>query len=157
MDADDPFGYINYSRGEPAAVGSATLQPDGYASPGHYQVRHAPSMAGLGMVVNDNYMSMQQRVSTRAVGHTGPDVRPCHAKTLTASPVFVHVLQAHSPVARGSEDGSGTPKAPLLPFEGRPGRPCPGAPKKGRAPFSHFDVSIAPAVSNRLPFRCQAT
>jgi hypothetical protein len=58
MDANDPFEYINFSRGEPAAVGSATVEPDGYASPGHYQVRHAPSMAGLGRAMNANYQLM---------------------------------------------------------------------------------------------------
>jgi hypothetical protein len=62
MDANDPFGYINYSNGEPAAVGSAALQPDEVASPGHYQVRQAPGMAGLGLVANVKYSLIERRV-----------------------------------------------------------------------------------------------
>lgn len=95
MDAGDPFGYVSYERGHRAAVDSAEVEPDGFASPAH--------------------------------------------------------CQARSPGTLSSEDGTGTPKAPLLAFEARPGKPCPGAPRKGKAPFSHFDLS-GEAPVRRLSF-----
>lgn len=46
MDAGDPFGYVSYERGHRAAVDSAEVEPDGFASPAHCQVREAPLVVG---------------------------------------------------------------------------------------------------------------
>eukprot|EP00775_Hariotina_reticulata_P010145 gene10145-10303_t len=51
----------------------------------------------------------------------------------------VVVCEEFEQAGSSSEDDAGTPKAPLVPFEGRPGKTCPGAPRKGKAPISFFD------------------
>lgn len=52
------------------------------------------------------------------------------------------------------EPNLGTPKAPRLRFAGEPGRPCPGAPSKGRTPRSFYDLSEDAPVRRLNFMRC---
>jgi hypothetical protein len=44
------------------------------------------------------------------------------------------------PRSPAGEEDEGTPKVPLVAWGGRPGRVCPGAPRKGKAPDDFFTV-----------------